>query len=354
MARDPLADYDYHLPPERIAQEPPAERGSSRLLLLDRRTGRSAHHRFPELASFLQRGDLLVLNDTRVFPARLRARRRTGGKVEVLLLEPAAGGSAWRALGRPARALRPGEVLGLEGDPDVAFAVRGREGDETLVEVLRAGLPLGEAEVLALCELAGETPLPPYIRRGEGERRRAGDRERYQTVYARKTGAAAAPTAGLHFTPSILDQVRTAGAGIAHVTLHVGLGTFKPLTAETFEASTLHSERVEVARADGEEILRAWREGRRVIAVGTTAVRALESFALRPTLPFAARTDLFIKPGHVFRGTGALITNFHLPRSSLLALVAAFAGREAVLEAYREAVAEGYRFYSYGDAMMIV
>lgn len=355
---DSLSSYDYDLPKELIAQRPPAQRDDSRLFVLYRRTQRWEHRRFREIALFFRKGDVLVLNDTRVFPARLRAKRPTGGRVEVLLLECAPPGPAWLALARPLRALKPGATLFLEGgapqEGSVTLHPLVRQEEKIVVELHREGRALEPSEVMNFCEEAGETPLPPYIRREEAERRSPADRERYQTVYAKETGAVAAPTAGLHFTQAILDDLRSAGVVITAVTLHVGPGTFQPLTEEAFQKAQLHSEEVEVSAGASQEILRAQNENRRIIAVGTTTVRALESFALSRELPFRTRTDLFIKPGHIFSCVSAMITNFHLPRSSLLCLVSAFAGRDFVLAAYREAVREGYRFYSYGDAMLIL
>jgi len=222
-----------------------------------------------------------------------------------------------------------------------------------VVELRRGEAVLDLPEVFQVCERAGETPLPPYIHREEGDRRNPLDRERYQTVYARQLGAVAAPTAGLHFTEETLRAVRDAGAALVTITLHVGHGTFKPLTGEAYARSSLHPEWVSVEEEAGREILKARKEGRRVISVGTTTVRAIESFLSAGRLPFQGRTDIFIKPGYTFRGVDALITNFHLPRSSLLCLVCAFAGRELILQAYEAAIRESYRFYSYGDAMLI-
>jgi S-adenosylmethionine:tRNA ribosyltransferase-isomerase len=350
---DRLEDYDYALPAERIAQEPPAARGDSRLLVLDRRGGRREHRRFRELPEFLCAGDLMVLNETRVFPARLRARRATGGRVEVLLLEPAGPGEAWNALGRPAKAFKPGESLALERDAATAHPLR-REGALVIIEFRRGGEVLSRAGVLELCERAGEMPLPPYIRRAGDERQASLDRLRYQTIYARRTGAVAAPTAGLHFTAEVLEELKEKGVRIAPVTLHIGAATFQPLTEASLGAATMAAEMFEIGVESGEEIRRARRDRRRIIATGTTSVRALESFGSEKSLPLSERTDLYIKPGYTFQSVGALITNFHLPKSSLLLLVCAFAGRELVLETYAEAVREEYRFYSYGDAMLIL
>jgi S-adenosylmethionine:tRNA ribosyltransferase-isomerase len=230
----------------------------------------------------------------------------------------------------------------------------GREDDKVVVELRRGEKVLDPPEVFQVCERAGETPLPPYIHRKEGERRSPLDRERYQTVYARQPGAVAAPTAGLHFTEEILRAVGNAGASIVTVTLHVGHGTFKPLTGEAYARSSLHPEWFSVEAEAGRKILQARKEGRRVISVGTTTLRAIESFLSTGRPSFQGKTEIFIKPGYTFRGVDALITNFHLPRSSLLCLVSAFAGRELILQAYEAAIREGYRFYSYGDAMLIL
>jgi S-adenosylmethionine:tRNA ribosyltransferase-isomerase len=352
-AEPPLSAYDYDLPPELIAQEPPPARGDSRLLVLHRGSGLREHRLFPEITTYFRPGDILVLNETRVFPARLRARRRTGASVEVLLVEKASGGAVWLALGRPGRAFRRGEDTPLVSG-EASIRALGREGDFFLVEIWSGGRALSADEVIDLCERTGEMPLPPYIRRSGEDRKSPLDRERYQTVFARRTGAVAAPTAGLHVTAELLAAAAAAGVEVARLSLHVGPGTFRPLDEEAYRGGVLHGEQVEIGREAGEAVLRARASGRRVIAVGTTTVRALESFALDPVLPFIRRTDLFIKPGHAFRAVDALVTNFHLPRSSLLLLVSAFAGREAILDAYREAARERYRFYSYGDAMFIV
>lgn len=349
-----LDAYDFDLPPRLIAQQPPARRGDSRLLVLDRQGGTWEHRQFREITACIRKGDLLLLNDTRVFRARLRARRETGGQIELLLLEPGPEDSEWLALARPARAMRPGAGVVLEASNErtaVNVETLRREGEKVVVVFRQRGKVLTPFDVHALCERIGETPLPPYIRRVAEN---PADRERYQTVYARHTGAVAAPTAGLHFSNAILDEVHRAGARTAAVTLHVGLGTFQPLSEETFARSTLHAEWIEIGAEAAREIARARKESGRLIAVGTTTVRAVESFLPDGRAPFRQRTDIFIKPGYTFLGVDALLTNFHLPRSSLLVLVSSFAGRELILEAYREAIREGYRFYSYGDAMLIL
>ncbi len=350
-----LADNDFDLPRELIAQEPPPGRGDSRLLVLDRQRGSLEHRRFGDLPALIRPGDLLVMNDTRVFPARLRIRRTTGARGELLLLEADPDSLRWKAIGRPGSALRPGQDLLLDGSTVTAHPLD-REGELVHVEFRDSGGPLDHRQVLALCEQVGEVPLPPYIGRDRNDPRATDDPARYQTVFARRTGSAAAPTAGLHFTRKVLDDLERAGAELAHVTLHIGLGTFRPLTEATFEGSSLHRERVEVDAAALEAVASARRDGRRILAVGTTATRVLETLgdAIESPAPYRGHTDLFIKPGHVFSNVTALLTNFHLPRSSLLLLVSAFASRESVLRAYREAIRQKYRFFSYGDAMLIV
>jgi len=338
-----LSDYDYDLPPGLIAIRPADERDGSRLMTL-RSGGAVAHGVFRDLPDLLVPGDLLVANDTKVFPARLMGRKEgTGGEVELLLLHRIGNGT-WEALARPSRRLREGTAV-IIGSGALRAVVEGPGGKGCLRVRLES-----DGDVDAAVDAVGLTPLPPYIRRGPEE----GDRDRYQTVYARNRGAAAAPTAGLHFTPGLLGALAGRGVSFATVTLHVGIGTFRPLTEEDAQGERLHREFCVV----GEETVRAVREtrlkGARVVAVGTTTVRALETASLDGDIrPFEGWTDLFIRPPYEFRTTDALITNFHLPRSSLLMLASAFAGRERLLDAYREAVEMGYRFYSYGDAMFI-
>jgi len=352
-------EFRFDLPERLIAQEPAAERDLSRLMVLDRKTGRREHRVFRDLPELLARGDLLVVNDTRVRPARLLGRKPTGGGVEVLLLDrtdaPAPEDRAdlaqeWRALvrgfGRSEAASR------FEFPQGLIVTVIGREEGSAIARVaLRA--PAGVDRALEAC---GLPPTPPYIRREAGDPRLASDRERYQTVFAATTGAVAAPTAGLHFTPALLDAVRGAGVAVRSLTLHVGWGTFQPIRAEEIEDHVVAAERFEI----GEELAGSFREtrarGGRVVAVGTTVARTLEHRArgTAALAPGSGECDLFIRPGHAFRAVDALITNFHLPESSLLLLVAAFAGRESILAAYAEAVAREYRFYSYGDAMLIL
>lgn len=330
-----LSDFDYHLPEELIAQEPLADRAASRMLVVDRKTGTWQDRSFREFPSFLHPGDCLVLNDSRVFPSRLYGHREGhSGRVEVFLTQQESpDGLRWTALVRPGRKMRSGERIVISNELTVEILGRGEFG-ERIVKLSPQG------DVFDVLERAGHVPLPPYIHRPDT----AADRERYQTVFAQERGSVAAPTAGLHFTPQILDACRAAGATIARVTLHVGLGTFQPLHTDIIEEVKLHSESFLVPP----ETVDAMDAASRVVAVGTTSVRAIESDPARP------RTDLFISPGFHFRRTGAMLTNFHLPKSSLLVLVCAFAGRELALAAYRHAVEARYRFFSYGDCMLIV
>ncbi|MDJ0522248.1 MAG: tRNA preQ1(34) S-adenosylmethionine ribosyltransferase-isomerase QueA [Planctomycetota bacterium] len=344
-----IDELDYHLPPELIAQVPADRPEDARLLAMDRATG-ALHHRFvQDLPDLLHPGDLVIANDTRVLPARLYAVRDTGGHVEIFLLEEA-GGGAWRALVRSGGSLRSGEELMVQDDGPVRLVTDEGSG-QWVVEGVDESLE-------ALMTRAGRMPLPPYIRREpRGDDRDALDRERYQTVYASRVGAVAAPTAGLHLSSDVLELIASMGAELAHVTLHVGLGTFAPVRAERITDHTMHPERYEVSEYTAEAIRAAKRENRRVVCVGTTTVRALEGAAALSDdgLPRAGsgHTDLFVTPGFEFRVVDALLTNFHLPRSTLIALVGAFAGLERLLAAYRLAVEERYRFYSYGDAMFI-
>ena len=311
------AELDYELPPELIAQTPLERRDSSRLLVHERATGETRHRRFDQLAEVLPAGTLVVVNDTRVLPARLRLERPGGGVAEVLLLERLGSNGTWEGLARPSRKLKPGQRLGP-------------------VELIE---PLGEGRWKLRLEgaPAGEAPLPPYIHEP------LADPERYQTVYAAQVGSAAAPTAGLHFTPELLARF-----DVERVTLHVGLDTFRPLAVDVVEEHPLHSERYEVSEAAWARIQSA----ERVLAVGTTTVRVLESLARGS--PLSGRTDLFVTPGFEVRRVDALVTNFHLPRSTLLALVMAFAGLEETRGLYRLAIEERYRFYSFGDAMLLL
>ena len=341
-----IAEFDYPLPPASIAQEAIEPRDAARLMRLPRREGPPTDHVFRDLPRLLRPGDLLVVNRSRVFPARLLGRRDGGGAAEVFLLREV-GDERWEALVRPGRRLRPGAVISIEGGLSavVETAAVGTEG-RRVVHLRTESGPLEAA-----LERAGHVPLPPYIRRPD----RPDDRARYQTVYARENGSVAAPTAGLHFTSSLLDALRAAGLGVAELVLHVGPGTFRPVTAVEVEDHRLEPEPYLIPAETAEAIAAARTRGGRVVAVGTTVVRALESAAgdEATVSAGAGETDLVVRPGFTFRIVEALITNFHLPRSSLLLLVAAFAGRERVLDAYEQAVRRGYRFYSYGDAMLL-
>jgi len=342
--------FDYELPSRLIAQRPMVRRDRSRLLVLERTTGAVEHRRFDQITDLVRRGDLLVLNDTRVVPARLVGQKATGGRVELLLverLEATARGAIWRSWLKASRKPEPGSRLAFpEG---VRATVLDRAGADWRVELESLEGPLD-----ARLEQAGRPPLPPYIRRDDDEADTE-DRRRYQTVFARRPGAIAAPTAGLHFTESLLARLRDAGVEQAMLTLHVGLGTFQPLTVERVEDHRMHEERYDLPIAVARAVAATRERGGRVIAVGTTVVRTLEQCADGDGSVQAAsgRSALFIYPGFRFRVVDAMITNFHLPRSTLLMLVSAFAGRQRLLEAYRDAVAEEYRFYSFGDAMWI-
>ncbi len=366
-----VTDFDYDLPAELIAQQPLAERGASRMLAMDRATGEFRDDLFSGFGRYLRRGDLLVLNDSGVIPARLYARRtlrrereRPTGRIEVMLTEPIpgpAGENQWRALVRPGRKVAIGERLvfpapGGEILLEAEVLERGAYGERLLefapVDERKTG------DFFAVLDRIGHTPLPPYIHRNDAD----ADRERYQTIFARERGSVAAPTAGLHFTPQMLDALLAQGVEIARVTLHVGLGTFAPLRVERVDEVRLHRERYTIDAEAAEAISRAAAERRRIVAVGTTVVRTLESAALTAgsnrIQPHSGTTEIFISPGFEFRLVSALLTNFHLPQSSLLMLVSAFAGLgktgvDRILAAYAHAIREGYRFYSYGDCMLI-
>lgn len=352
-----VSDFDYELPEELIAQEPPAERGQSRMLVMNRETGALRDSQFSEFPSYLREGDLLVLNDSRVIPARLYARRtlrrekeKPTGRIEVMLTEPA-GENRWHALVRPGRKIAIGERL-VFAAPDGSIVLeaevleRGEFGDRLLEFA-----PVDD--FFGILDRIGHVPLPPYIHRNDA----AADRERYQTVFSRDPGSVAAPTAGLHFTPEMFDRIRQRGVEIARVTLHVGLGTFAPLRVERVRDVHLHRERYSIPAETAAALNRARADGRRIVAVGTTVVRTLESAALRagfgPIDVESGDTEIFISPGFQFRLVSGLLTNFHLPQSSLLMLVSAFAGRQHVMAAYRHAVGGRYRFFSYGDCMFI-
>jgi S-adenosylmethionine:tRNA ribosyltransferase-isomerase len=392
-----VADFDYNLPPELIAQHPPAERGQSRMLVMNRATDALRDASFTDLPSLLNPGDLLVLNDTRVIPARLyahrtivREREKPSGRVEVMLTEPVksekpcapsiprsgvptdrsssvgwssaewvgnhesqpvSGENLWRALVHPGKKVRVGEILVFPSpDGTIALEAEVLERNYFGSRLLRFN-PVDD--FYAVLDRIGHTPLPPYIRRDDA----AADRERYQTVYSRERGSVAAPTAGLHFTPQILDALAARGVEIARITLHVGLGTFAPLRVDNLSEVRLHRERYTLSASAADAVNHAAAEGRRIVAVGTTVVRTLEHCAQQsmgcPLQEHSGETEIFISPGFQFRLVSALLTNFHLPQSSLLMLVSAFAGREPVLAAYRYAVQNKYRFFSYGDCMFI-
>ncbi len=338
------ADFDYALPPGLIAQAPLAERDASRLMVLDRGTGALDHRRFADLPALVAPGDVVVVNDSRVIPARLRARRAGGGAAEVLLVTREDGGT-WRALVRPGARIRPGGRLRLDGD-DAIEILATLPGGQRRVRLVGAG------DDDAIIARHGAVPLPPYITRAPND----ADRERYQTVYAAAPGSVAAPTAGLHFTAAILSALEARGATVARVTLHVGPGTFQPVAADDPEHHRLDAEAYVVPAEAAAAVAAARRRGGAVWAVGTTVTRTLEANAAagRGVSAGAGWTSLFIRPGHTFQVVDHLLTNFHLPRSTLLMLVSAFAGREPVLAAYREAIAQKYRFYSYGDAMVVL
>jgi S-adenosylmethionine:tRNA ribosyltransferase-isomerase len=356
------AEFDYHLPPDRIAQTPIEPRDASRLMVVKRATGRIEHRHFRDLPDYFHTGDLLILNDSRVIPARLYAHKPSGGHVEILLLRQLEGGR-WEALVGGKR-VRPGNRLLVEGS-NIPISARVVEALSEARRILEFVPPIAP-----LLEKVGHTPLPPYIHVP------LSNAERYQTVYSRVQGSAAAPTAGLHFTPELLLRLREAGIVIVTLTLHIGLDTFKPVTAEEVADHTIHTEWASLSAQVAQQINQARLAGGRLVAVGTTAVRTLETASLRAAgiagslrhanqlsaegcpwqtvAAFAGPTDLFIYPGYRFRAVGSVVTNFHLPRSSLLMLVSAFAGCELIQRCYRVAIAEGYRFYSFGDAMLIL
>ncbi len=330
-----LSDFDYHLPDDLIAQEPLADRAGSRMLVVDRTTGKWEDRSFRDFPTLLTPHDCLVLNDSRVLPSRLYGHREHAtGKVEIFLTTPeSSAGLTWEARVPPGRQMRTGERVIISEDLTAEILGRAEFGERTV-----RLHPIGN--LLAVLEKVGHVPLPPYIRRDDT----LADRERYQTVFAREPGSSAAPTAGLHFTPAVLEACKASGASLAHITLHVGLGTFQPLRTETLEDVHLHKETFVVPP----DTILKMKQAKRVVAVGTTAVRAIESD------PTAIETDLFIRPGFRFCYTSSMLTNFHLPKSSLLVLVCAFAGTDLALEAYRYAVSQKYRFYSYGDCMLIM
>jgi len=338
--------FDYPLPEDLIAQEPTEERSASRLMVVDRETKKIQHRRFPDILDYLGAGDVLVLNDTRVRPARLIGTKEgTGARIELLLLNPL-GEDRWESLVKPAKRIREGTIVHF-GEGDLT-AVAEEKTEAAGGRVFR--LHYNTSDLERLLDKLGEMPLPPYIRKQLDEP------ERYQTVYSREVGSAAAPTAGLHFTRELLEQAKEKGVEIVPITLHVGLGTFRPVTAENVEEHQMHAEFYEVSEVSATAIQKAKERGNRVVAVGTTSVRTLESVAREHGEVRATRgwTDIFIYPGFPFRVVDTLLTNFHLPQSTLLMLVSAFASRELMLEAYRTAVSERYRFFSFGDAMLIL
>jgi S-adenosylmethionine:tRNA ribosyltransferase-isomerase len=334
-----VADFDYELPLELIAQEPLADRTASRMLVVYRAEGRWEDRVFRDLPEFLGPGDCLIVNDSRVFASRLYATRSSGpARIEVFLVKAVSEDErTWQALVRPGRKVPVGETLHFSESLRAEVIDRGEHGERTVRFA-------GDVDVVAEADRLGHVPLPPYIRRSD----RAEDRSRYQTVYAQNRGSVAAPTAGLHFTQEVLDRCRGAGADIARVTLHVGLGTFAPLHVDTLDEVKLHYERYSIEQADLAKIRGATRR----IAVGTTSVRTIESVYAGG--PLSGETNLFIRPGYQFKAVDAMVTNFHLPQSSLLMLVSAFAGVDLIRTVYRHAVQQRYRFFSYGDCMLIL
>ena len=355
-----IADFDYHLPPERIAQIPIEPRDSSRLFVIHRQTGQFEHRTFRDIGDYLQPGDLLVANQSKVLPARLHGvKEGSGGQVELLLLAVRGdrGPDCWEALVRPGRRLHEGQRVLIGDGTLVAHLLERAPGGERIIR-----LEAAEGTVADAVDRLGSMPLPPYIHE------RLADAGRYQTVYAREPGSAAAPTAGLHFTPELLAMLRDRGIDTVFVTLHIGLDTFRPIGVESLEKHVMHSEEIDMDEATADRINRTRAAGGRIIAVGTTAVRTLEAVAALSAerqaagelvagalvTPYRGRTSIFLRPGHQFRAVDAMITNFHLPKSTLMVLVSAFAGRELILRAYEEAVREQYRFYSFGDAMLML
>ncbi|MBI5235350.1 MAG: tRNA preQ1(34) S-adenosylmethionine ribosyltransferase-isomerase QueA [Deltaproteobacteria bacterium] len=342
-----VMDFDYSLPEDLIAKRPCENRGQSRLMSLDRLTGEVRHSRFASLPDYLRQGDLLVLNDTSVLPARLLGRKKTGGRVEILMMKTP-GLSAWRCMIKNSKGLHPGSVITLDNGAELELL--GVPGDELWPCRLSGGLEKGAVE--RLLERSGAVPLPPYI----GREAESLDKERYQTVFAKRRGAIAAPTAGLHFTDGLLATLKEAGVDVRFLTLHTGPGTFMPIRVSDPRGHKMPDEEYEISPLVFKAVCEAKKEGRRTIAVGTTTTRALEAACLTgmdsPRL--CGSTGLFIYPGFKFQAVDGLITNFHLPSSTLLMLVCAFAGRENVMAAYAEAIRQRYGFFSYGDAMLIL
>ena len=337
-----LSDFDFELPEELVAQEPSGERGGSRLFVLDRAAGTHTHSMFADLPSFLNEGDLLVFNDSRVIPARIYCTRASGGAVEFVLARRL-DTMRWYAISNRTARLKAGEEISCIGDPSVKMRILGRSGEyleiESSVEFTQG-----------LLERIGNIPLPPYIRREPSEE----DKARYQTVYASKPGAVAAPTAGLHFTEDVLARIKAKGVETRFVTLEVSWGTFQPVRVDNIEEHTMHSERYEISEETAAAVNAARKEGRRIIAVGTTSLRVLESsFDCENNVAGKNDTAIFIRPGVKVKSVDAMITNFHTPKSTLLMLVSAFAGYDTIMAAYKEAVRMRYRFFSYGDSMFI-
>ncbi len=344
--------FDYDLPPELIAQYPARERDESRLLVLDRATGQIELRAFKDIVGYLSAGDVLVVNNTRVFKARLLGNRATGAEVEVFLVRRTEDSSlAWEAMVRPSRRVKQGEEIYFHKachTDRLSLTLTENRGSKWLIEFSSA---ISEERII---DRYGHVPLPQYIKRPDVPE----DLERYQTVFARpeKTGAVAAPTAGFHFTPAILNEIKAKGVEVAELTLHVGPGTFKPVQVDDIDEHTVDPEFAEITESAADTINRSRASGGKVFVVGTTTVRTLESAPVKDgeIVPFSGEVDLYIRPGHRFKFVDHLVTNFHLPKSSLLILVSAYAGRELILKAYREAIAAGFRFYSYGDAMLIL
>ena len=338
-----LSDFDYHLPEELIAQEPADKRDHSRLMVLDKEGGNIEHKDFKDLPGFLQSGDILVINDTKVIPARLYGKRvKTGAEIEIVLLHEREN-NVWEALARPGKKVRSGEKIDFGKNFEATVLGNTQYGGR----VLEFG---HEGEFDELLHKHGEMPLPPYITK------KLEDPDRYQTIYAEKAGSAAAPTAGLHFTDEIFESIRAKGVKIARITLHVGLGTFRPVKTESIEEHKMHEEYYVVDQVAAQMINTAKNSGGRIIAVGTTSVRTLETVADENGLikPQSGWTEIFIYPGFEFKAIDAMITNFHLPKSTLIMMVSAFAGRENILKAYEEAIEKKYRFFSFGDAILIM
>jgi S-adenosylmethionine:tRNA ribosyltransferase-isomerase len=340
-----VKDFDYHLPSELIARHPVSERDASRLMLLNRHTGEVGEDRFRNIGAHLASGDLLVMNDTRVIPARILGQKESGGRVEIFLVRRAEEDpECWSCLLRASKRFRPGQTINLAAG--MSAIIRARLDDDSWQVEFSGAEPFA-----SWLEREGHMPLPPYLQRSDDDQ----DRERYQTVYARTPGAVAAPTAGLHFTRDLLAELETKGIETARLTLHTGLGTFLPVRVEHVRDHRIHTERYSLPQATADAVHAAKARGNKVVAIGTTTARTLEYAACGEGNVKAGdgEADIFIYPGYRFKVVDALVTNFHLPESTLLMLVSAFAGREQVIEAYREAVRRGFRFYSYGDAMLI-